>query len=287
VKQPSKNLKDILKGKLPPEKLKLVHKSYDVIGDIAVIRVQDLVEEHSGLIAEAVMQVHKNVRSVWRQTGPVVGDFRLRCLKWVAGEKRTETVHKEHGCIFRVDIKECYFSPRLSYERMRITRQVRPNETVVNMFAGVGCYSVLIAKHSDAAKVYSIDINPHAFRYMRENVKTNKVEDKVIPILGDAKKVIEEKLRGVADRILMPLPEKALDYLDTALLALKPEGGLIHYYDFEHAAKGEDPVCKVKEKASSKLTASRASYDVLLGRKVRTTGPNWYQIVLDIQAKLN
>lgn len=287
MKQPPKSLKGILREKLPPEQLKLVYRSYDVIGDIAIIRVPEAIGECSGLIAEAVMQIHKNVRSVWRQTGPIAGDFRLRRLEWVAGEKRTETIHREHGCSFKVDIKKCYFSPRLSHERMRITRQVKPGETVVNMFAGVGCYSILIAKKSPAVRVYSIDINPHAVRYMRENVRANKVNGKVVPILGDAKRTVKERLRGVADRVLMPLPEKAYEYLDAALLALKPKGGLIHYYDFEHARKGEDPVAKVEEKVSLKLEASKASYEFLLGRKVRTTGPNWYQIVLDVRAKLN
>jgi len=287
VKRPSKTLKALLNGKLPPEELKLIYKSYDLIGEIAVIRVPASLEKYSRLIAEAIMCVHKNVRSVWCQSGPVTGDFRLRELKWIAGEKITETVHKEHGCAFKVDIKKCYFSPRLSYERMRITRQVGSGETVVNMFAGVGCYSVLIAKHSDATKIYSIDINPHAFCYMSENIRINKVEDKVIPILGDAKNVIEERLSRVADRVLMPLPEKALAYLDSALLALKPRGGTIHYYDFEHATKGEDPIDKVKEKVSSKMENLKARYEILCGRKVRTTGPNWYQIVLDIAVKLN
>ena len=91
------------------------------------------------------MQTHKRIKTVLRQASPVSGDFRLRKLEWIAGERKTETVHKEYGCILKVDLGKCYFSPRLSYERNRIAHQVQPGEVMVNMFAGVGSYSIVIA----------------------------------------------------------------------------------------------------------------------------------------------
>lgn len=100
---------------------------------------------------------------------------------------KTGTVHKEHGCLLKVDLEKCYFSLRLSYERNRIAQRVQPGEAVVNMFAGVGSYSVVIARHREAEKIFSIDINPTAVRYVQENIELNKVEDRAIPILGDAK----------------------------------------------------------------------------------------------------
>jgi tRNA (guanine37-N1)-methyltransferase len=168
---------------------------------------------------------------------------------------------------------------------MRITRQVQPDEVVLNMFAGVGCYSIIVAKHSKPKKIFSMDINPFAIQYMQENIKLNKVEEKVIPVQGDAKKVIEERLQNVADRILMPLPERTYQYLDYALQALKPTGGWIHYYDFEHAKKGEDPIKKIELKVSEKLQTLGVNFEVAFGRIVRTTGPNWYQVVLDIKVE--
>ena len=280
------NIIDYLSGKIPLEHLRQIYRSYDIIGDIAVVRIPEEAEQYSKLIAEAIMHIHKHVKSVWHQVSPVSGDFRLRKLELIAGERKTETLYKEYGCTFKVDIEKCYFSPRLSYERMRIAKLVQPNEIVINMFAGVGCYSILIAKHSEVRKIYSIDINPHALHYMRENVKLNKVEGRVVPILGDAKKVIEESLSEVADRVLMPLPEKAYEFLESAFQALKPEGGWIHYYSFEHAAKSEDPLKKAKEKISEKLRNQRFDCEISFGRIVRGTGPNWYQVALDIQAKL-
>jgi tRNA (guanine37-N1)-methyltransferase len=277
------NLRLLLSDKLEPWELKLVYKSYDVVGDIAVIRVPEPLKQRDKIIAEAVMQTNKRLKAVWRQTSSVSGNFRLRGLEFVLGERKTETLHREYGCIFKVDLEKCYFSPRLSYERMRIAQQVQPGEVVLNMFAGVGCYSIVMAKHSKPEKIFSIDINPIAIQYMQENIKLNKVEEKVIPVQEDARKVIKEKLQNVADRVLMPLPEKAYEYLDYALLALKPTGGWIHYYDFEHAKKPEDPIEKIEAKVSEKLQILGVNFIVEFGRIVRTTGPNWYQAVLDIR----
>lgn len=277
------NLREFLRDRLNPQELRVLHKSYDLVGDVAIIRVHNVLEAKAPLVAEAIMKTHKRVKTVLLQTSPVSGEFRLRDLQWVAGEKRTETVHKEFGCLYKVDLKQVYFSPRLSYERMRVAKLARPNEIVVNLFAGVGCFSILMAKFSKVDKIYSIDINPVAVHYMQENVALNRVGGQVVPILGDAKDIVETQLRSVADRVLMPLPEKAYEYLEQALIALKPSGGYIHYYAFEHAKKGESPIEKAKTRISKKLEKLKAKFDFSSDRVVRATGPNWYQIAMDIQ----
>jgi tRNA (guanine37-N1)-methyltransferase len=232
--------------------------------------------------AKAIMSVHRNVKTVLLQASPVAGNLRLRRLMHVAGENKTSTIHKEYGCVFSVDVERCYFSPRLSHERMRIAGIVKPSETVVNMFAGVGCFSIMIAKHVSATKVFSIDVNPAATQFMQQNIRLNRVYDKVIPLLGDAKEIINSQLQRVADRVLMPLPEKALEYLPCALSALKAAGGWIHYYGFEHATKTENPTEKVKLKVADKLDALGVDFEVHSVRVVRSTGPNWFQLAADI-----
>ncbi len=278
-----KSLRDILRDTLALNEIKSLYGSYDIVGEIAVIRVPENLEDRTQAIADALLKVQKHVKTVLAQVSPVEGDCRLRGLEWVAGEKRTETVHKEFGCSFRVDLATCYFSPRLSYERMRIAKLAQPNEVVVNMFAGVGCYSVILAKYSSPEKVYSVDINPAAIGFLKQNARLNRVEAKVQSILGDAKAIIEEKLLGKADRIIMPLPEKALEYLPAALSALKKTGGWIYYYDFQHAYENEDPVEKTEQKVAEKLDSLGAKHLFTCGRVIRSTGPNWYQTVLDIQ----
>ena len=260
----------------------LIYNSFDVVGDIAIIKVPDGNIANAEKAASQIMAVHRNVKTVFAQTSPIVGDFRVRELRLLAGEDKTSTKYKESDCVFAVDVEKCYFSPRLSHERLRIASLVKDGETVVNMFSGVGCFSVVIAKTVSQTKVFSIDVNPTAVHYMEENVRINRVYGKVIPLLGDSKDIINAQLQGKADRVLMPLPEKALEYLPYAVSALKKHGGWIHYYDFQHATGNEKPVEKTKLKVAQKLDSLGIDYIFAFSRVVRSTGPNWYQTVLDI-----
>jgi len=278
-----KRLRTTLSSILSQEDIAKVYNSYDIVGNIAIIKQWRASAETAQNTAKAIMSVHKNVKTVAVQASPVAGDFRLRNLTYVAGENRTTTIHREHGCLFSVDVKKCYFSPRLCHERMRIAQLVQPNETVVNMFAGVGCFSIRIAKHVHTAKVFSIDVNPAAIQFMRQNIRLNRVYTEVIPLLGDSKSIIERRLQHAADRVLMPLPEKALEYLPYAVLALKASGGWIYYYSFEYATKTETPTEKTKLKAAQKLSRLNVAFEFPFSRVVRPIGPNWYQVVLDIQ----
>lgn len=278
-----RGLKSILAGTLHPMELKQISNSYDVIGDIAIIRVPPSLEHRVQIISRKIIQLNKHIRTVLNQKSSVSGTYRLRRLDWVMGERKTETIHKEYGCLFKVDLLSTYYSPRLSHERMRIAREVKPGEVVVNMFAGVASFSIIIAKYSGVRRVYSIDINPAANKLAVKNVVLNKVRDVVYPIEGDAKFVIRKKLKAIANRVLMPLPEKSLEYIDSAIAATKLDNGMIHFYDFVHARKNEDPIAKSLNKVSQKISSFTKNFEVRFGRIVRTVGPRWFQVVLDIR----
>ncbi len=232
-----------------------------MIGDIAIIKIPPSNAANSKTIAKQIMEVHPNIKTVFTPATSISGDFRVRMLKLLAGENKTVTTHRESGCSFRVDVEKMYFSPRLSFEHKRIACLVKPSETVVNMFAGVGCFSIVIAKTVNPVKVYSIDVNPVAIECMKENIKVNHVEGSVFPILGDAKDIITANLQGIADRVLMPLPEKALEYLPYALSALKPTGGWIHLLRF--------PACTRKRKSYRKNQGEGCTKTRQLRRKIR------------------
>lgn len=276
-----KRLRDKLSEALPSEQLGKVYNSFDIIGDIAIIKHNNI--QNPEVVAKQIMGINRNIKTVLTPVTRITGDYRVRELRLLAGENKTSTSHKESGCTFKVDVEKCYFSPRLSHEHLRVAKLVKSDERVVNMFAGVGCFSIIIAKTRSNTKIYSIDVNPTAFQCMEENVKINQVFGSVFPIIGDAKDIIQAQLQGVADRVLMPLPEKALEYLPYALSALKQTGGWIHYYDFQHAPGREDPVEKTKLKVAEKLDSIGISYVFANSRVMRPTGPNWYQTVLDIQ----
>ena len=274
---------------LGEEKARVVWSRIDIVGDIAVIKMPlhgMVTVEELRRLAERILEEVKHVKSVWLAEGPVESGERVRSkLTHLAGEERTVTVYREHGCRFKVDIARVFITPRLNYEHLRIARLVRPGETVVNMFAGAGLFSIIIARYSKPRRVYSIDINPYAYKYMVENVRLNRVEGIVEPILGDAAKVVEERLRGVADRVLMPLPELALDYLPYALAALRGSRGVLHVYLHVEAPKGVDPMAHGLEPLEDRLRGLGVDYRLLGSRVVRTVGPRRYQVVYDVEAR--
>ncbi len=277
-----KKLGETLSEVLSPQERRKVYNSFDIVGDIAIIRLPKASSVNRQTIARAIMSTQRNVKTVMLQASPVSGDLRLRRLIYVAGENKTNTIHRESGCFFAVDISKCYFSPRLSYERMRIARLAKSGEIVVNMFAGVGSFSIIIAKYSNASKVFSIDLNPVAIQFMKQNIRFNRVYDKILPLHGDSREISVSRLKHVADRVLMPLPEKAIDYLPCAVSTLKNSGGWLHYYGFEHATKAEKPTKKAKMRVEEALEALGAHFKLPFVRVVRSTGPNWYQLVADV-----
>ena len=255
------------------------------MGDIAILRASGVSSDIAKKYAKLILSANKSLKTVLRQESSVSGEFRLRKLAYLAGENRTRTVHKESGCSFLVDLQSCYFSSRLSFERKRIAQAVSLGESVINMFSGVGCFSIIIAKTVKSCKVFSIDINPNAIEFQRKNINYNRVYSRVVPVLGDSKEVIEKHFLSSADRVLMPLPEKAFEYLDCAVSALKPRGGWVHYHDFVHAEAKDDPVEKTILKVDKKLTHLDLKFDIPLSRVVRSTGPNWFQVILDIHIR--
>ena len=274
-----KTLHQLLSDQLPPDLLATLPRALDVIGDIAVIDIPPELEAYGSLIGEALLKTHKNVRTVLAKVGAVTGTYRLREFEVVAGENRTTTVHKEHGCQYHVDVATAYFSPRLSTEHDRVASLVQKGETVVDMFAGVGPFAVLIAKKQADVKVYAVDINPEAVELLKQNIRLNRVDSRVIPIPGNARQSVEKQILGVADRVIMNLPEKAIEFVDAASKAVKPSGGTIHYYAF---IRRPDRLEDAQKRFSEAVEKAGRKVDVFLSAKpVRETAPYEWQIVLD------
>jgi tRNA (guanine37-N1)-methyltransferase len=279
-KKPSaETLMQVLKSCLPPNLLISLPHSLDVIGDIAIIEIPLELEQHQSLIGETILKTHKGVKTVLAKAGAISGTYRVRELRFIAGEQKTKTIHREFGCQYHVDVAKAYFSPRLSHEHQRVATQVQAGETVVDLFAGVGPFSVLIAKCNPTVKVYAVDLNPDAVELLKVNVRVNRVEGKIISILGDAGQLAANQLCGVADRVIMNLPETAIKFVDAACQTLKPQGGMIHFYGF---VRQPDSVEELKRRFSSAVEASDRKVEAFLcDRSVRETAPYESQIVLD------
>ncbi len=154
-------LKKALEGLLSEQETNEVYAAFDQIGDIIIVRIPDSLLPKKKIIGETLLSQVNTAKSVFYQSSAVEGDFRTRNLELLAGEDKTQTEYKEHGCRFIVDVEKAFFSPRLSTERERIANLVQDGETVINMFAGVGMFSIMAAKKKKCT-VYSIDINPIA-----------------------------------------------------------------------------------------------------------------------------
>lgn len=269
-------LKQAMASILTPEETEELYGAFDQIGSKIILRIPDSLLSKRKTIGEVLLEKVKTAKSIFYQSSPVEGDYRIRRLELLAGEDSTETEYKEHGCRFRVDIEKTFFSPRLATERLRIANLVGEGETIVNMFGGVGMFSIVAAKKKNC-HVYNIDINPDAARLCQENISLNKMRGSVESIEGDAAEVIKERLHDVGDRVLMLLPERSDEFLRSATSALK-QNGVLHYYCHTHA----DKKSQVPAAATGHfMSVIGVRSHVLLAKIVRPIGPRFYQAVVD------
>lgn len=246
--------------------------SYERLGEVAIIDEDD--PERARDVADAIVASDLPVDTVINKASKIKGETRIRDWEIVAGSG-TETVHREYGGEFLLDLATVYFSPRLATERHRVVTQVESGERVFDMFAGVGPYAIPMAKRG--ATVVATDINEDAIRYLRENAERNGVADSITAIHGDIESVAAE-YENWADRIVMNLPHSADAFLDTALVLAGGEC-VIHYYDIQHEAEpfeaGKRAICE----------ASGDRYEVTVETEhvVRTYAPHEVNVVLDVR----
>ena len=275
-------LKKALENILSDEDTKDLVSAFDQIGDIIIVRIPDSLISKKKIIGKALLEQVKTAKTVFHQSSPVEGDFRTRNLELIEGDEKTETEYRENGCRFIVDVEKAFFSPRLSTERERIANLVNDNDVIINMFGGVGMFSILAAR-TKSCTVYNIDINPMASKLCEENIKLNKLKGSVISLNGDATEIINEQLQAKADRVLMLLPERSDEFLDAAISSLK-KNGVIHYYSHIHAEKKQDAP-KLSEEHF--LNINKIQAEILDSRVVRPVGPRFYQTVVDIKIQRN
>ena len=265
------SLREALEGILSEEELQSLITAFDVIGDIAILEIPDELEGKEQEIAHALLKVHPNIKSVFKKLGAMEGEFRIRRLRHLAGENRTEAVYREHGCQFKLDVSKVYFSVRLSHERGRIADLVKENGKILVMFAGVGPFAIVIAKKHPDAKITAVELNPDAVEYMRENAALNKCGN-IEVIEGDAAAFEGKDF----DRVIMPLPKSAHEFLSTAVKAAK-EGGTIHFYSIVSI---KDPFDEGLKKARDAVP--EAKLEMQSARIVKPYSADLVQVVLDL-----
>jgi len=269
-----RNYKNLVE--IPEELEKYLPSSYDIIGDIALVKIPEEIKEYKNQIGLAILETHKNLTTVLEDKG-VYGKFRKRDIEHIAGDKKTETTYREHEAEFKIDVGSVYFSPRLATERWRVVEKTKKNEVVLDMFAGVGPYTVLIGRNVEVEHIYSIDLNPEAIKYLEQNVKKNNLKDLVTVYEGDAEN-IAPKLS--CDRVIMNLPHSSKDFIEPALSSIKRKGHL-HYYEIIEEDKKE----KSLESLSKKIDELGYSSEILEERVVRTYSSTELHMAYDIMVE--
>ncbi len=223
------DLRQALREKLNKKELESLRSGFDVVGDIAIIEVPEELKKKEKIIASTVLELLKNVKTVLKKSGHRYGKYRRQKLVFLAGENKKVTIHKESNSRLKLNVETCYFSLRMGAERLRITKLVKPNERIMVMFSGIAPYPIVMARNTKLKEIIGVELNPEAHRYALENLKLNKVQDKIKLYQGDVEKIVPEL--GKFDRILMPAPQNADLFLSTALKASK-KNTTIHFYCF-------------------------------------------------------
>jgi tRNA wybutosine-synthesizing protein 2 len=266
------SLKECLAETLTEEELEYVPSGWHVLGDIIIVRIPEILEAKKVLIAQALLLLYPKCKSIVRDLG-IEGQFRHPKREFLIGSS-TETTNKEHGCFFKQDVTKVMYSRGNLEERRRMSR-LGKGEVVVDMFAGIGYFSIPMAVHSHPEKIISIEINPESFAYLQENIKLNRVEDIITPLLGNCAKLVPE---GKADRVLMGYVGTTHQYLEPGIRALKKSGGILHYHETVPEKLLET---RPEERVRKAACALGKKVEVLSLRRIKKYSPGVIHVVLD------
>lgn len=275
VKRFPRSITELLKDKLTEEEIEELKKSFDIIGDVVIVEIPEDLEAHKKEIGQATLQFTKR-KTVYMKRSAVKGVTRVRELELIAGEDNPITIHKEHGTRLKLDVKNVYFSPRLATERKRVQEATNDGEEILDMFAGIGPFPIVIA-HEKNVNITAVDINEYAIKYLNENIKLNKLAPNahITAICGDTNEVALNELKGKKfDRLIMNLPGLAPEFLDLAVSLCK-DGGVIHYYEFS------DGFSQGIERAQIACEKQNKEVEILNTRKVKSSSPGMWHVAID------
>ncbi|MFQ5819529.1 MAG: class I SAM-dependent methyltransferase family protein [Candidatus Heimdallarchaeota archaeon] len=268
----------ILRKKIPDNHLQLLPRGWNRLGHIAILSLHETLTPYRTLIGKACLSILKNVQTIARKVGPTFGTFRTPQLEVIAGENRTETIHKEHGCLFELDAAQITFSSGNHFERKRLIEVVEEGASVVDMFACVGNLSIPLAVHKKA-QVIGIELNPVAFEFLTRNIKRNKIETRYQPLFGDNRDLTPENW---ADHVLLGC--WGWDDLQIArgIRVLKVErGGWLHIHELVPPRQVASAIQKVKENLLATPWGFRV--EQYHTRRVKEVGPCFFHVVTDLQ----
>lgn len=264
---PKKTLGSILD--IPEHEKKLLPSGWQLLGDVIIITLREELEIRKNDIAKALLSMYTGCRTVLLDRG-ISGQMRHPHREIIAGEK-TETIHRENGCFFKLDAMRIMYSQGNLAERKRMSRPGK-GEVVIDMFAGIGYFSIPMAVHAKPQKIFAIEINPVSSGYLRENIRLNRVEDIIEPVEGDCALLTPH---GIANRVIMGYLDAHL-YIEHGIRALVP-GGVIHFHEAVPEAVEKRPVKRIVE-AAKKLGRE---VEIIEVRRIKKYSPGVWHVVVD------
>ncbi len=260
-------------------------RSFSVFGNIAVVNFSNSLKwdlNSKKKFALEILKKNKAITTVLEKCGNFKGRLRKMNTRFLGGENTKEVLYKENGCVFRFNIDETYFSPRLSNERKEIASLIKKQEEVFVAFAGVGPFPIVIAKNSLAKKIYFNEINRKANSYAKLNIELNKLKDKGEIVPGDFKKVALkfQNEKKTFDVIVMPRPQLKDSFLESAFKISK-KGTRIYYYDF----CGVDEIDSIVEKIKDEALRAKKKIKILKKKIAGEIAP--YKVRVRIDFKLS
>ena len=265
------DLSAALEDLIPESLFCLLPRGWFILGEVIIVKIHPRLRDYESHIGDALLHYYPRCTTVLADEG-ISGQLRQPVRRTIVGS-RSRTTHKENGVVFHLDARAVMFSPGNLRERMRMSR-LGQGEVVVDMFAGIGYFSIPMAVHSRPRRVLAIELNPQSYQFLCQNIRANEVQDIVQPILGDC---ALETPQGIADRVLMGMVQVTNRYLETGIAALKP-GGTLHYH--QTIPSWQFPEAAVEEVKDAALAMGRRA-EILKCKRVKKFSPGVVHAVID------
>jgi len=270
-------LKLYLQQHLPEKIHPYLSNAFDTVGDILIFnKITEELIPYEKKIGKLTLQHLKHINVVCKKAGKYQGTYRTPVLRILAGKRRKETIHKENGVRLKLHAQNTYFSTRTATERLRVANLIKKGESILVMFSGIAPFPLVIEKHSDAKEIVGVEINPHAHKYAMENLTLNK--SKTITLYNEDVRKQLPKIKQTFDRIIMPLPKMAIDFLDVALTK-SHKGTTIHLYAFVI----EDEIDAFKKRIKEICKESKKKCRIQNIEKCGQYAPKEFRLSFDIK----
>ncbi|THU49173.1 hypothetical protein C4D60_Mb06t06770 [Musa balbisiana] len=155
-------------------------------GHVAHLNLTEDQLPYKDVIARVIYDKNQpRILTVVNKVGTITNEFRVPTFEVLAGKNDMVTEVKQYGATFKLDYSLVYWNSRLEHEHIRLVSLFQRGETICDMFAGIGPFTIPAAQKG--CLVYANDLNPDSVHYLRINAQINKVEDCVYTYNMDAR----------------------------------------------------------------------------------------------------